>query len=109
MQTLDESEEAARKARKALADVHLQLNTSRVAEVLQTLSSLMLELSVQILSLSHGPSFIFCVLDAGKTDRAGREADGSDDTFKQSLHGNSICEEPDREEQSDGKRGSKPG
>lgn len=35
MQALDMSEEAARKARKALRKVQMNLNTSRIAEVLQ--------------------------------------------------------------------------
>lgn len=48
---------------------------------------------------------IFCVLDAWKNDTARRQADGYYDTFKQSLHGNGISEEWDREEQRDGKRG----
>lgn len=34
IQALDMSEEAARKARKALRNIHINLNTSRIAEVL---------------------------------------------------------------------------
>lgn len=34
MQALDMSEQAARKARKALRHVHINLNTTRIAEVL---------------------------------------------------------------------------
>lgn len=40
LQALDMSEEAARKAKKALRKVHMNLNTSRIAEVLQATTRL---------------------------------------------------------------------
>lgn len=57
MQTLDMSEEAAKKARKALHNVYINLNTTRIAEVMHAIKGCEYLTAIELFKISSWPIF----------------------------------------------------